>query len=142
VQHRSADELNAISKQIIGCAITVHRRIGPGCLESAYTPCLALEFSKASLDYRREVALALRYDELVIPRAYLADFVVEESIVVEIKAVATVTERDRRQLQTYLELSGCPLGLVLNFGAPTLTSQVLRVVNNFPDGSAGRARDT
>lgn len=141
MQHRSADEVNAISKRVIGCAITVHRRIGPGCLESAYTPCLALEFSKGGLDYRREVALALRYDELIVPRAYFADFVVEESIVVEVKAVATVTERDRRQLQTYLELSGCPLGLVLNFGAPTLASQILRVVNNFPDGAAGRARD-
>ena len=64
-----------------------------------------------------------------------------KAAVVEIKAIATVTERDRRQLQTYLELSGCPLGLVLNFGAPTLTSQILRVVNNFPDGSAGRAKD-
>ena len=72
------EEINAIAARIIGAAITVHRRIGPGCLESAYAPCLALEFKKAGLDFRREVSLTLRYDELVIPRAYVADFKVEE----------------------------------------------------------------
>jgi len=129
------DQINEISGKIIGCAITVHKRIGPGCLESAYAPCLALEFYKAGLDFRREVALTLRYDELVIPRAYIADFIVEAVVIVEIKAVAATTARDRRQLQTYLELDGAPLGLVLNFGAKIVTENIIRVVNNFPDGS-------
>ena len=132
------EEINAIAARIIGAAITVHRRIGPGCLESAYAPCLALEFKKARLDFRREVSLTLRYDELVIPRAYVADFKVEDCVVVELKAQATLTDRDRRQLQTYLELDGAPLGLLLNFGAPLLTAGLKRVVNNFPYGTDGR----
>jgi GxxExxY protein len=116
---RTAAEINALAREIIGAAIQVHRRVGPGCLESAYTPCLALELYRRQLDFRREVALTLRYDELVIPRAYFADFVVEDCIVVEVKAVAMTTERDRRQLQTYLEIARCPLGLIVNFGART-----------------------
>ena len=78
------------------------------------------------------MALTLRYDELVIPRAYFADFIVEACVVVEVKAVATTTERDRRQLQTYLEIAGCPLGLIVNFGAKTLVDGIRRVVNDFP----------
>jgi GxxExxY protein len=130
---RTARELNALSREIIGAAIQIHRRVGPGCLESAYTPCLALELSRRHLDFRREVALTLRYDELVIPRAYVADFVVEECVVVEVKAVAATTDRDRRQVQTYLEMAGCPLGLIVNFGAKTLVDGITRVVNHFPD---------
>jgi GxxExxY protein len=134
------EEINAIAFRIIGAAIKVHDRIGPGCLESAYAPCLALEFVKAGLSFRREVSLTLRYDELVIPRAYVADFKVEEIIVVELKAESTLTDRDKRQLQTYLELDGAPLGLLLNFGAQLLTSPagLSRVVNNFPHGTDGR----
>jgi GxxExxY protein len=136
----TAEQINAFSKRIIGCAITVHKRVGPGCLESAYAPCLALEFQREKLDFRREVALSLRYDDLVIPRAYVADFIVEECIVLEIKAVASVTELHRRQLHTYLQLSGAPLGLVMNFGAGRIANDIMRVVNNFPAGSDGTCK--
>ncbi len=129
----TAAELNRLSHEIIAAGIAVHRRVGPGCLESAYLPCMALELCKRGLDFSREAALTLRYDDLVIPRAYLADFIVEASVVVEIKAVAAFTPRDVRQLQTYLELSGCPLGLLVNFGAVKLTDGIKRVVKNFPD---------
>ncbi len=132
---RTEAEINAISEGIIGCGITVHRRVGPGCLESAYTPCMALELQRRKLDFRREVALTLQYDDLVIPRAYFADFIVEECVVVEVKAIATIGDRERRQLQTYLELEGCPLGLILNFGALKLVDGIKRVVNKFPYGS-------
>jgi GxxExxY protein len=132
---RTEEELNRISEEIIGCAIRVHRRIGPGCLESAYVPCLALEMQRRKLDFRREVALTLRYDELIVPRAYVTDFIVEDCVVGEVKAEATVVERHRRQVQTYLEISGCPLGLILNFGALKLIDGIKRVVNNFPYGS-------
>ena len=128
-------QLNEIAWEIIGAGLAVHRRIGPGCLESAYSPCFALELTRRKLDFRREVALTLRYDELIIPRAYVVDFIVLGCVVGELKAVATVTNRDRRQVQTYLEISGCPLGYVLNFGAMKFTDGVARVVNNFPEGS-------
>jgi GxxExxY protein len=122
------------------CGIQIHRRVGPGCLESAYTPCLALELVRRRLDFRREVALTLHYDDLVIPRAYYADFVVEECVVVEVKAVAATTDRDRRQMQTYLKIAGCPLGLIVNFGARTLVDGIIRVVNDFPE-RAGETKD-
>src|SRR5262245_11839729 len=94
------DELNRISREIIGAAITVHRRVGIGCLESAYAPCLALEFQRRKLDFKREAALSLRYDELVIPRAYVLDFSVEDCVAVELKSIVRIGDRDRRQLQT------------------------------------------
>jgi GxxExxY protein len=127
-------ELNQISELIIGAAVTVHRRIGPGCLESAYCPCLALELHKRGLDYRTKVPLALEYDELVIPRAYELDFEVGGLVIVEVKALAVVGPRERRQVQTYLELGGYPLGLLLNFGAVRLVDGIKRIVNNFPYG--------
>ncbi len=132
---RTEAEINKISEGIIGCGITVHRRVGPGRLENAYTPCMALELHRRGLDFRREVALTLRYDDLVISRAYFADFIVEDCVVVEVKAIAKIGDRERRQLQTYLELEGCPLGLILNFGALKLADGIKRVVNNFPYGS-------
>jgi GxxExxY protein len=127
-------ELNRISELIIGAAVTVHRRIGPGCLESAYAPCLALELHKRGLEFRTKVPLALEYDELVIPRAYELDFEVGGLVIAELKALAVVGHRERRQLQTYLELGGYPLGLILNFGATRMVDGIKRVVNNFPYG--------
>jgi GxxExxY protein len=127
-------ELNRISELIIGAAVAVHRRIGPGCLESAYSPCLAIELHKRGLEFRTKVPLALVYDELVNPRAYELDFEVGGLVVIEVKALAVVGHRERRQLQTYLELGGYPLGLLLNFGATRLVDGIKRVVNNFPHG--------
>ena len=138
---RTEAELNEIAQQIIGAAIAVHRRIGPGCLESAYSPCFALELTRRKLDFRREVALTLRYDELTIPRAYVQDYVIEDCIIGEIKAHAITTPIDRRQMQTYLEISGLPLGLILNFGCLKLVDGIKRVVNNFPYGSNPHAKD-
>jgi GxxExxY protein len=134
-------QLNAIAWEIIGAGVAVHRRIGPGCLESAYSPCFALELTRRNLDFRREVALTLRYDELVIPRASVADYIIAGAVVAELKAQAAVTYRDKRQVQTYLELGGYPLGLLLNFGAMKFTYDVKRVVNNFPDGTRPIADD-
>lgn len=127
-------ELNRISELIIGAAVAVHRRIGPGCLESAYCPCLAVEIQKRELDFRTKVPLALEYDGLVIARAYELDFEVGGLVVVEVKALAVVGHRERRQVQTYLEIGGYPLGLLLNFGAIRLVDGIKRVVNNFPYG--------
>jgi GxxExxY protein len=133
--------LNWISEQIIGGGIAIHRRVGPDCVESTYSPCLALELCKRKLDFRREVAIPLHYEELVVPRAYFADFVVEDAVVVEVKAITRIGEVERRQLQTYLEMSGYPLGLVLNFGAAKLIDGIRRIVNNFPEGTRQQPAD-
>ena len=126
--------LNDISEQIIGAAIEVHRRVGPDCLESTYSPCFALELTRRKLDFRREVALPLKYDDLLIPRAYLADYVID-GVVAELKAVSRLTPEHWRQLHTYLKVSGYPLGLLLNFGASSITGGMKRIANNFPHGT-------
>jgi len=126
--------LNEISEQIIGAAIEVHRRVGPDCLESVYSPCFALELTRRKLDFRREVALPLEYDELLIPRAYVADYVIE-GVVAELKAASRLTPEHWRQVHTYLKVSGFPLGLLLNFGASSIAGGMKRIVNNFPQGT-------
>ena len=139
--HVAEESLNKLSEQIIGAAISVHRRVGPGCLESAYAPCFVLELCRRRLDFRREVALRLHYDELVVDRAYVADFVVGDSIVVELKAMSRIGETERRQLQTYLEIIGYPLGLLINFSALKLVDGIKRVVHNFPIGTRREPED-
>jgi GxxExxY protein len=131
---RTEADLNRLAKEIIAAAIAVHRVVGPGCFESTYVPCLAYEFRKRGIDYRTKVAIAIQYEELTVPRAYEADFIVRGDIVVEVKATSSVGPLEARQLQTYLRFSGCPLGLLLNFGSLTLAEGIKRIVNNFPEG--------
>jgi GxxExxY protein len=131
---RTEADLNRIAGEIIGAAIAVHRVIGPGCFESAYVACLAYEFRTRRIEYCTKVPIAIQYEELTVPRAYEADFIVRGDIVVEVKATSSLTPLDARQLQTYLRFSGCPLGLLLNFGALTLADGIKRIVNNFPAG--------
>ncbi len=131
----SEAELNRIAGEIIAGGVAVHRAVGPGCFESAYAPCLAYELHKRRLDFRVQVPITIQYETLTIPRAYEADFVIENSVVVELKAAKALGPVDARQLLTYLRFTGCPLGLLLNFGALTLTEGIKRIVNNFPDGT-------
>jgi GxxExxY protein len=138
---RTVDGLDRISYEINGGSIAIHRQLGPGCFESAYVPCLAFELHRRKLEFRTKVPLTLRYEDVVVERAYEADFIVEGSIVLEVKALERLAPIHSRQLQTYLRLSGCPLGLLLNFGAQTLTDGITRIVNNFPDGTPPHTSD-
>jgi GxxExxY protein len=139
LRERMATEhaINRIAHEIVGGGIALHKGFGPGCFESTYSPCLAYEMRKRGLQFEAQVDLELRYEELVIPRAYTADFIVEDLIVIEVKALQTIAPVHLRQLRTYLTLTGCPLGLLLNFGAETMKDGVHRVVNNFPEGTRG-----
>lgn len=139
---RAAD-LNRIAYEFRGAGLEVHRRVGPGCFESAYTPCLAQELRRRGLEFRTKVPLGLRYDDLYIPCAYEADLIIEGSIIGEVKAIERLAPVHSRQLRTYLCLSGCPLGFILNFGATRFLDGVLRLVNNFPHGTTphGPTRD-
>jgi GxxExxY protein len=98
--------------------------------------CLGYEFKQRQLQFQTKEPLALRYEGLVLPRAYEPDFIVEGSVVVEAKALDTLSAVHVRQLQTYLRLSGCPLGLLINFGAVKVLDDIVRKVNNFPAGTA------
>jgi len=131
----TADEIDRITYEIRGGGIAIHTCLGPGCFESAYSPCLAYELQKRKLAFRARVPLTLRYEDVVVEDAYQADFIVEDCVIVEIKAIERVAPVHVRQLQTYLRLSGCPVGLLMNFGAPVLVEGIRRLVNNFPDGT-------
>jgi len=104
---------------IIGAAMEVHRILGPGFLESVYEEALAHEFDLRGIPYRRQTRLAVRYKEIVAGE-FRADFLVDGKVVVELKAIKTLTEGDEAQLLNYLKGTGYRVGLLLNFGAPSL----------------------
>ncbi len=137
----SAQELDRVAHGIVGAGITVHRKVGTGCFESAYSPCFAYELRKLGLAYCKQVAIPLQYEEITGQPASVADYIVEGCVVVALKAIARIGPMEERQLRTYLRLTGLPPGYVLNFGAMRLADGILRRVNNFPHGTPPFAPD-
>ena len=125
---RGVDE-NEIGERILGCALTVHRALGPGLLESAYEACLVHELRKARLDYQQQLTLPLVYDGEVIDTGYRLDLLVEGLVVVEIKAVDHLMEVHRAQLLSYLKLGGYRLGYLLNFNVSLMKNGITRMAN-------------
>ena len=121
--------LNDLSDAIIGGAIDVHRAVGPGLLESAYQACLAHELRTRGLKVEPQKPLRLIYKDLVMPCAYRLDLVVEQQVVVEVKAVDRLLPIHHAQVMAYLKLSGYPLGLIFNFSAARLTDGLRRIIN-------------
>ena len=119
----------SISYDIVGAAIEVHRALGPGLLESAYQACLCQELRLRGINYRHQVPLPLKYRCLDVQCGYRLDIVVEEAIVVEIKAVRRVHPIHRAQVLTSLKLTGLRLGLLINFNVEVLRSGVYRIIN-------------
>lgn len=117
-----------LSDAVIGCAIEVHRLLGPGLLESAYADCMAHEFSLARLRFQREVPVSLQYKELSVPSAYRLDFLIQDQLILEIKAVDRLERIHEAQLLTYLRLAGKKTGLLLNFNETLLKNGILRRV--------------
>jgi GxxExxY protein len=113
---------------IIGCALRVHTALGPGLLESAYQECLDLEFRKVGLSFRRQVKLALDYDTVRVPRAYVADFIVENDVLVELKTVDQFLPVHRAQVLTYLRIARLQKGLLINFRVVRLKDGIKSVI--------------
>ena len=122
-------EENDFSREIIGAAVEVQRVLGTGLLESAYSAALALEFAERGLAFEQEVSISGHYKGRSLGVAYRADFVVERSVIVEVKAVEAITEAHRAQLLSYLRLAGLRLGLLVNFHAFPVSRGVHRLVN-------------
>jgi len=120
---------NELSSRIIGAAIEVHRILGPGLLESAYRAALTYELRVLGLQVEVEVPMAIKYKGLEIPAAFRLDLVVEQLVVLELKAVEKVMPLHEAQLLTYLRCCEKRLGLLLNFNETTLKRGVTRVVN-------------
>ncbi len=119
-QTRSAKEINRITSLIIESSIRIHRTVGPGILEKAYFGCLCYELVSADLMFESQKELPLVYQGVKIDCAYRADLIVEEAVVVEVKAIESLAPIHSRQLLTYLRIADLPVGPLLNFGAPTM----------------------
>jgi GxxExxY protein len=122
-------DVNEISGEIVDAAMKVHSTLGPGLLESAYEACLAYELRKRGLRVRTQVPVPIVYDGLVIEQAYRMDMLVEEAVVVELKAVTKVTPVDEAQILSHLILSRHRLGLLINFHVLRLKHGIRRFVN-------------
>lgn len=122
-------ELNEITEKIIGCAIKVHRSLGPGLLENTYEVCLAHELAKSGLRVRTQVGLPVIYDGIRLDAGYRIDLLVEEAIIVELKAVESFHPIHEAQVISYLKLSGKKIGLLINFNVKLLKSGIKRLLN-------------
>ncbi len=120
-----------ITALIVGAAIEVHRNLGPGLLESAYEAALCCELGLRGLSYSRQVRVPLSYKGVDVAVAYVADVIVVNAIVVELKAVEVCAPVHKRQLRTYLRLTGCRFGLLINFGAERMVDGIHRVVDGY-----------
>ncbi len=124
---------NEISERVIGCAIEVHRHLGPGLLESVYEEALCYELSKAGLQFQRQQNVPIRYKEVRLSTQLRLDLIVEGKVIIDNKAKADVTPIDKQQLLTYLRLQDVRLGLLINYNVPRLVDGVDRVVNDLKE---------
>ena len=120
---------NEISKGIIGCAIRVHKALGPGLLESAYQECLFYELQKSGYFVEKQKSLPLIYGEIKLDVGYRIDLFVENKVIVELKSVDALNDIHLAQVLTYLKLSDCRLGLLINFNVLRMIDGIKRIVN-------------
>jgi len=124
---------NEIGRVIVNSALTVHREMGPGLLETVYEVIMAHELTKRRLSVRRQVPISIEYRGVKFDEAFRADIVVEDKVIIELKSVEQVSQAHKKQLQTYLRLTGCKLGFLLNFGEALIKRGITRAVNGLPD---------
>ncbi len=122
---------NDVSEKIIGCAIEVHKSLGPGLLESAYLECLFYELQSIGLKVEKQRALPLVYKEIKLDAGYRLDLIVEDKVIIEVKSVEALNDVHVAQVLTYLKLSGCKVGLLMNFNVLRLVEGLKRLVNKF-----------
>jgi GxxExxY protein len=121
-------EFDELSREVIGCAIGVHRNLGPDLLESTYRQCLACELSHAAIPFQMEVALPVRYKDILLDCGYRIDLLGGGDLIVEIKCVGTLLPIHQAQILTYMRLSRIPVGLIINFNVTKLQNGINRFV--------------
>lgn len=119
---------STLTRQIIGLAMRVHTRLGPGLLEKAYAHCLCYEFARSAIPYACQVDLPLIYDGTTLDQGYRADIVVDNAVLLELKSVPQILPLHEAQLLTYLRLSNCRMGLLLHFNVVSLKQGIRRRV--------------
>ncbi|MEI7735658.1 MAG: GxxExxY protein [Ferruginibacter sp.] len=121
-------ELNVLTEQILKYAFRVHTELGPGLLESSYKECLFYELNKNGIFTEKEKALPLVYQEVKLDIGYRVDLLVENKVIIEVKAVEALADIHTAQVLTYLKLSGCKIGLLLNFHSTHLKNGIKRLI--------------
>ncbi len=124
---------NDITQAIIGAAMDVHRELGPGLLESAYEACLAYELIQRGFKVERQKELPVKYRNVTLDCGYRMDLLVQDKVVVEVKAIESLHPVHKAQLLSYLRLSGHKVGLLINFNVTVLKTGIQRVVNGLPE---------
>ena len=125
--------INDLTGQIIGSAIEVHTVLGPGLLESAYEECLCHELQTRRINFERQKPLPVKYKGASLECGYRMDIVVENKVIVELKACANIDPIHKAQLLPYLKLSGIHVGLLFNFNVPVMRDGIVRIVNEFDE---------
>jgi GxxExxY protein len=124
---------NEIAKEVVVAAVKIHQTLGPGLLESVYEVVLTRELEMRGLRVERQVPVAIEYEEIRFDEGFRADIIVEGLVILELKSVENMTAVHRKQLQTYLRLTGLKLGLLLNFGAALMKDGIVRAVNGLEE---------
>ena len=121
-------EFDELSRSVIGCAIEVHRNLGPGLLESTYRQCLACELSHAGILFQMELPLPVRYKNILLDCGYRIDLLVRGELIVEIKSVEALLPIHQAQILTYMRLANIPIRLLVNFNVTRLQTGIKRFV--------------
>ena len=121
-------EFDEISSRVIGCAIEVHRHLGPGLLESAYEQCLAYELNRNGIAFQLQLGLPVQYKDVRLDCGYRIDILVENQLIVELKSVEEIKGIHEAQLLTYMKLAGVKVGLLMNFNVTKLKDGIQRFV--------------
>jgi GxxExxY protein len=124
---------NEIAKEVVDAAYQVHRKLGPGLLETVYEVVLAYELKKRGVTVERQVPVAIVYEDVKFDEGFRADLIVEDKVIVELKSVETVSPVHKKQLLTYLRLADKRLGLLINFGSELIRDGISRVVNDLKE---------
>ncbi len=121
---------NEISKIVFECALNVHKALGPGLLESAYEECMLYEIKKTGLKVEKQKPLPLIYEDVKLEIGYRVDLMIENKVILEIKSVETLNDVHMAQVLTYLKLSDCKLGMLINFNVALIKNGIKRIANN------------
>ncbi|MBC8553546.1 MAG: GxxExxY protein [Candidatus Brocadiales bacterium] len=124
---------NEIGKVVVDAGIEVHKALGPGLFETVYEVVLTYELKRHGLNVERQVSIPIEYDGIKFDEGFRADIIIENKVILELKSVESVTKAHKKQVLTYLRLTGCRLGYLMNFGEDLMKYGITRIVNGLEE---------